>query len=160
MRRGVVLLLGLALLAAAACAPGAPATPTPTPTPSPTPGPSPTPTPGELAGGILATFESQGQRFRVWVTNPSTIEQVLALQRGESRASIPNGRILRGPGQGDHNAPWSWHLDPQDVEMAEATIEVCDGAPQYVEDNLDEFVDTVGRYCPWGAKLVGVEDYR
>ena len=119
-----------------------------------------TPTPNPLAGGVLATFDVQGQRFHVWVTNAQTIQQILDLQVGKSEANIPNGRILRGRGQGEHNAPWSWHLDPQDIAMAELTIELCDGEPAFVEQNLAEYVDIVERYCPWSAKLVGIEDHR
>jgi hypothetical protein len=44
--------------------------------------------------------------------------------------------------------------------MAEFAIEVCDGRPSYVEENVDEFVGTVGRYCPWQARLVELRDYR
>ncbi|MEJ2212196.1 MAG: hypothetical protein P8129_24670, partial [Anaerolineae bacterium] len=112
---------------------------------------------GELSGGVLATFDVNGEEFRVWVTNPGTIQQLLDLASGEGGANIPNGRIQRGPGLADHNLPWSWHLDPQDIEMAEMTAEVCDGTPSYVEEHLDEFVDTVGRYCPWSARLVSVD---
>jgi hypothetical protein len=113
-----------------------------------------------LDGGLLATFDVVGEEFKVWVTNPTTIEQILALEAGESSANIPNGRILRGAGEDDYNTPWSWHLDPEDIEMAEMTTEVCDAAPNYVEDNVDEFVDVVQRYCPWSAELVAVEDFR
>lgn len=113
-----------------------------------------------LTGGILATFAVNDDEFTAWVTKEQTIEDILALEAGESQANIPNGVILRGPGEDDHNAPWSWHLDPEDIEMAEATIEVCDGALDYVEDNVDEFVDQIGRYCPWSAELVSVEDRR
>ncbi len=119
----------------------------------------PTPTPPAFDSGVLATFDVDGERFRVWVSIPQTVQQVLDLQQGRSSAHIPNGRILRGPGRNDHNAPWSWHLDPQDISMAEVTIELCDGRPSYVEDNLDEFVDTVQRYCPWGASLVDVQRF-
>ena len=82
------------------------------------------------------------------------------VQSGESQANIPNGRILHGPGEADHNAPWDWHLDPMEIEMAEVTIELCDGAPGCVQENIDEFVDVVQRYCPWAAQLVAVEDLR
>jgi hypothetical protein len=92
--------------------------------------------------------------------NPSTIEDILALQQGASTASIPNGRVLKGSGQGDHNVPWSWHLDSEDIHMAEFTIEVCDAIPSFLEQNLDYFVNTVQRYCPWSASLVAVQDYR
>lgn len=121
--------------------------------------PGATPTPA-LTGGVLATFDAAGETFKVWVTNPETIAQLLALQRGESTANIPNGRILAGPGEGGHNAPWSWHLDPEDITLAEMTMELCDGAPNYVEDNLAEFTDNIGRYCPWSAELVELQDLR
>jgi hypothetical protein len=112
-----------------------------------------------LTGGALATFEVEGERFRVWTTNPQAIHDLRELQQGTSTANIPNGRILRGPGRAKHNAPYHWHLDPQDIAMAEVAIEVCDGLPSYVEENVDEFVERVGRYCPWVARLVELRDY-
>jgi hypothetical protein len=114
---------------------------------------------GALRGGVLATFEVEGERFRVWTTNPQTIHDLRDLQQGTSTANIPNGRILRGPGRARHNAPYHWHLDPQDIDMAEVAIELCDGLPSYVEENVDEFVERVGRYCPWTAKLVKLQDF-
>lgn len=42
--------------------------------------------------------------------------------------------------------------------MVEAAIEVCDGTPSFVEDEVDYFVDTVGRYCPWSARLIEVQN--
>ena len=115
--------------------------------------------PGALRGGALASFEVDGERFRVWTTNPQTIHDLHEVRRGTSTANIPNGRILRGPGQARHNAPYHWHLDPQDIAMTEAAIELCDGLPWYVEENVDEFVERVGRYCPWAAELVELRDY-
>jgi hypothetical protein len=116
--------------------------------------------PHPYAGGVLATFEVTDETFRVWVTSSETIEQLYALQRGESMANIPNGPIHRSPGQGDHNAPWNWHLDPELTQMAEITIELCDGAPSFVEANVDYFIDEVGQYCPWAAELLELEDFR
>jgi hypothetical protein len=112
-----------------------------------------------LKGGVLATFDVSGERFRVWVTNPQTIWDLYLLQRGESTASIPNGRILRGAGRAQHNAPYGWHLDPRDIAMADFTTEVCDARPSYVEENTGEFVDKVGRYCPWSARLLELRNY-
>jgi hypothetical protein len=113
-----------------------------------------------LTGGLVATFRVGNDSFRVWIRNSRTIEEVLALQRGASAENIPNGRLRTGAGQGGHNAPYSWHLDPDDIDMAGATIEVCDGTPSYVEAHRDEFISQVNRYCPWGATLVAVVDYR
>ena len=115
---------------------------------------------GGLRGGVLATFDVGGERFQVWVTNPQTIRQILDLWTGASEASIPNGRILRGRGRGRHNAPWHWHLDPRDIAMAELSIELCDARPSYVEANRDEWIAQVGRYCPWAAQLVDLQDRR
>src|SRR5581483_8508664 len=122
--------------------------------------PTPAPTANPLHGGVLATFRDKDQTFKVWVTNPKTIQDLLDLKAGKSSANIPNGKILRGPGQANYNAPYSWHLDPQDIEMADMTTEVCDAEPSYVEQNVDEFVNVVGRYCPWTAQLIELVDYR
>jgi hypothetical protein len=114
----------------------------------------------ELQGGVMAEFEVIDETFKVWVTNPDTIQQLFDLQAGISQANIPNGRIHHGPGQVNHNEPWSWHLDPQDIEMAEMTMELCDGALWFVEEEIDYFVETVQRFCPWEATLVSLEDFR
>lgn len=116
--------------------------------------------PGDgLHGGVLVAFQVSGEQFRVWVTNDDTIEQILDLRDGLSNANIPNGRLRTGPGTADHNAPWSWHLDAEDIQMAEFAIEVCDGRPSLVDSLLDDYL-TVGRFCPWGAELVSVDDRR
>jgi len=112
----------------------------------------------ELSGGVLATFDVDGERFSVFITNPETVEQVLALSKGQSDARIPNGRILKG--EVSYNKPWHWHLDSQDTQMADVTVELCDGRPSDVENNLDYWVDTVFRFCPWSAQLVDLKDYR
>lgn len=126
----------------------------------PTPVPSPAPTENLLRGGVLATFLVNDQQFKVWTTNPQTIRQLIDLEAGKSTSSIPNGKILRGAGVANYNAPWFWHLDPQDTEMADMTTEVCDAEPNYVQENIDEFVNVVGRYCPWDASLLSLIDYR
>lgn len=111
-----------------------------------------------LSGGILVTFDVVGQTYRIFITNQKTIDQVFAVQRGESRATIPSGRLVRGAVW--YNQPWSWHIDSEDIGMAEVTIELCDGTPSQVEENLDYWVDTVRVFCPWSAKIVEIKDYR
>ena len=120
----------------------------------------PTPPANGLRGGVLATFAVGTEQFKIWITNPATISRVLILRAGGSGGSIPNGRIHRGSGQAQHNAPYSWHLDPTDIEIVDLAIEVCDGRPSYVEANVGEYVDRINRYCPWGARLTSLTDYR
>ncbi len=70
-----------------------------------------------------------------------------------------NNQFPIGPfraGNGGFNAPWSWHLDPDETRMTEAAIEVCDGEPNYVEAHLEDYLQ-VGSYCPWGGRVVAVK---
>ncbi len=113
-----------------------------------------------LEGGVLATFDVGDERFRVWVTSTATIAQLYALWEGRSLAGIPIGPVRRASGKAGHNAPWSWHLDPEETSMAEVTIELCDGLPSYVEEHLEEWIEAAGSYCPWGATLAALEDFR
>ena len=119
---------------------------------------------GQLSGGVLATFnvesEVESEQFKIWITKETTIQQVLNLRDGKSNANIPNGALRRNSGKDNYNAPWSWHVDPEEIAMAEATIEVCDGNPSFIEDDIDYWVDIVGHFCPWGATLSSVEDFR
>lgn len=108
----------------------------------------------------MATFDVEDETFRVWVTNPATVQQLLDLRDGVGNANIPNGPLRAGAGRGEHNLPWSWHLDPDETSMAEATIEVCSGLPSFVEEELDVWLSTVGQYCPWSARLVRLDDFR
>jgi hypothetical protein len=48
---------------------------------------------------------------------------------------------------------------PAETMMAENTIEACDGRPSFVEEDLSYWLD-LGRYCPWSAELVELQDYR
>ena len=141
MVRRLIAVVSLAALTVAACS-------------SPT-APSP-----DLEGGVVATFQTGGGSFKVFVTHPVAVSRLLQIRSGANIGQIPNGRILRGAGAGNHNAPHQWHLDPNDIEIVDATIELCDGSPSYVDANIAEYVDVIGRYCPWGAQLVRLDDYR
>ena len=139
--------------------------PAPPSGPPPAPGPAPS---DPLAGGVVATFRAQGtgpdgqpfdETYRIWVTNPKTIDDLFALQAGTIAATIPGGAIHRGQGQAGHNAPWSWHIDPEDVQLVEVAAEVCDGRPSIVENLLDAYL-TAGRFCPWSVALDSIDDRR
>lgn len=60
-----------------------------------------------------------------------------------------NGAIDSGnPG---YNKDWSWHFIPNEWVLAEYSVEVCDGIPEMVENDLDYWINTVGQFCPWGS---------
>lgn len=111
-----------------------------------------------LSGGILVTFDVVGEEYSIFITNNQTIEDVFAVQRGESQATIPNGLLVEGAVF--YNEPWSWHIDSEDIEMAEMTIELYDGLPSFVESELEYWLETVHRYAPWSAAIKAIEDFR
>jgi hypothetical protein len=43
---------------------------------------------------------------------------------------------------------------PDEWDLAEISIELCDGAPDMVDADLDYWIGTVGRYCPWSSYVV------
>ncbi|WP_024357282.1 hypothetical protein [Leucobacter chironomi] len=102
----------------------------------------------------VATFEIQGQTFRIELATPELVRHAEQLLQGAEVAPIPVGRIVRG--SGSVNEPWSWHIDPASLEFADFTTEVCDGLPQFVEDRTL----TSDTYCPWMARVVSVEPLR
>jgi hypothetical protein len=88
-----------------------------------------------------------GETFVMRVADPETIRLARETLAGRIQ------RFTIGPlrrGDGGFNAPWSWHLDPAEVRLTEAAIEVCDGRPSYVETHLADYPT----YCPWGATIV------
>jgi hypothetical protein len=110
-----------------------------------------------LTGGILVTFNVVGETYKVFITNKQTIDQVFALEAGTSEAKIPNAKLVRGT---DYNAPWSWHTDPQDIQMVDITAELYDGRPSDVENDLNYWLDTVKRFAPWAATIADIQDLR
>ncbi len=56
-------------------------------------------------------------------------------------------------GNGGFNRPWSWHIVPDEWVLAEMSIELCDGIPQFVESDLQYWVETVRYYCCWSSYI-------
>ncbi|MEM4471678.1 MAG: hypothetical protein QXN61_05775, partial [Zestosphaera sp.] len=44
-------------------------------------------------------------------------------------------------------------------EVADATIELCDGMPSFVESELEYWLNVVKRYCPWNTKVIAEEQF-
>lgn len=68
---------------------------------------------GSLQGGVLATFVVQGERFRAWVTNSQVAQQLVDVRDGRLQLTSFGAAIQHGAGAAQHNAPWSWHVNPQ-----------------------------------------------
>ncbi|GBC70582.1 hypothetical protein HRbin02_00350 [Candidatus Calditenuaceae archaeon HR02] len=110
---------------------------------------------GRGSGGRYFLVDVSGERFIIYVTDEETIRLAEDNLRGLNNL-FPTGELERG--DGGFNKPWSWHLRPDTVRMAEFSIELCDGLPSYVESELDYWIDTVGRYCPWSGRIIASAD--
>jgi len=93
-----------------------------------------------------------GQQFRVRVTDPASIAD-FEERRREAEAGIVAGPLRAG--DGGFNAPWSWHLDPATVHVADVSIGLCGGTPAAVEADLEYWLNQVGDFCPAGARVIG-----
>jgi len=98
------------------------------------------------------TVEVSGEEFTVRVEGFQNV-QGLQERLAPGREGVISGELIAG--DGGFNAPWSWHLDPATVHAPDLAIELCDGRPSMVEEDLDYWLESVGTFCPWGAKVVG-----
>jgi len=109
---------------------------------------------GPVTGGpVIVTFEVVDEEYRILITDPNDIAIALQLLAGDPLAPrIPNGLVVRGD-DGGVNTGYSWHIDPDSLEFADLTIEICDGRPSDVEAGSI----SGDRFCPWEAEVVSVD---
>ena len=103
--------------------------------------------------GVIVTFRvADSEQYKIRLTDPTDIEVARKLFTGSEAPRIPNGVVIRG--NSDINVGYSWHIDPDTVEFADVTAEVCDGLPSDVEKGLI----TSDRYCPWSAEVIAIDE--
>ncbi len=102
--------------------------------------------------GVVVTFLVAGkEEYKIQLTDPADITIANKLLAGEEAPGIPNGIIVYGdPGV---NEGYSWQIDPETVEFADVTTEVCDGLPSDVEQGIL----TSDYYCPWSAEVIAID---
>jgi hypothetical protein len=108
----------------------------------------------------LATFVFQHRdvpgpagSFVARTADPAVIHlarEQLALPQAERLLHI-EGPIERD--KDDQEPDWSWRFVPGTWRLVQKSIELCDGTPQMVEDDLAYWVDQVGSFCPWSAHV-------
>jgi glucose/arabinose dehydrogenase len=120
-------------------------------------GGTPPPCPGAArTGGAYITFSIVDESLTVWVTDDVFVDEALGQSAGGA-VRVPDFQLADGP---DTDPQWSWHVDPAVVSFADATIELCDGKPSFVEADKDYWLNTVGNFCPWSAVVDSVDDRR
>lgn len=115
-----------------------------------------------LAGGCRdgTTVPADGAVFQVRVqadTFSVRAETDGAIAGLEARLRSGQEGVVLGTlaaGDGGFNDPWNWHLVPGSIEVPDVAVEVCDGTPRMVENDLEYWLETVGTYCPWSARVI------
>lgn len=101
--------------------------------------------------GVIVTFEVAGsEQYKIQITDPGNIAIARDLLAGNEGPKIPNGIVVRG--DAGVNEGYSWHIDPDSLEFADMTTEVCDGLPSDVENGII----TSEYYCPWAAEVIAI----
>lgn len=111
------------------------------------------PSPSEIQGKSFILETANGDKFKVYATDPEAIQLLIDNYYGLNNMFVM-GRLVIG--DGSFNSPWSWHLDPDHVTMAEFAIELCDGTPSEVEHNLPYWLFQVETFCPWSSKVIEI----
>lgn len=112
--------------------------------------------PNDLRYFEFAFHEFDSSETFIAATNDSTILATI-----ESQLALPvDQRLLHINGpidstDGGHNSPWSWHFVPGAWVLAEVSIELCDGIPSMVENDLRYWLYQVGDFCPWMSYVAG-----
>lgn len=98
--------------------------------------------------------DSDGQSF-VAISSDSAVlarcRSELDLPLGQRSLHI-NGAIAAG--DGGHNSPWNWHFQADQWDLVQISMELCDGTCQIVEKDIDYWLNDVGSFCPWAARVV------
>jgi hypothetical protein len=107
------------------------------------------------ADGLTVRFATASGDFITVITQEESLERLQGAQPGDV-VGVPNG-ILR-PGDGGVNIGHDWHI--VDVELADMTMEICDGTADYLDElGYDRFVEEHSdRFCPWSATFVEFVD--
>ena len=166
-----VLLLGLCLFACGGASTTATTMPDPVTFPLPD-GPGDAPDGGEpgappgsqppktLQGGVLLTLDTAGEVWSWWVTNPDTAQGLIDIWNG-TRTAFSFGGVLRGgSGEGGHNAPWSWHVDPVQNGIDGLTVPESPKTPTQCENQLAFWLATGVVFLPPGTVILTLEDRR
>jgi hypothetical protein len=110
----------------------------------------------ERTGGALVTFEVHGETLRVWSTNHDFVARAKELIGNADFHPTPLfERVIGGY---DACTGREWSVDAERMSFADFTTEVCDAVPSYIDANLADWLTAPGSYCPWGPRVVAVEE--
>lgn len=119
-----------------------------------------------LATMIHLAGVAQTRYFVCTIESVSTVENFIIAASDEALLEMADAQLLLpvdqrskfisgglAPGNGGFNAPWSWHIPENEWSLVDNSIELCDGRPSDIENNLSYWLDTVKSFCPWGSYI-------
>ena len=120
------------------------------------------PPPPDLVGGVLVTIETLGERWRWWVTNPDSAQALYEVWTGARSLGWFGGPLRDGQGAGNHNAPWSWHVDPQRnaVDVSGLLLPEMSRTPSQCESRLSYWLSIGAHFIPADGTIVELYDRR
>lgn len=103
------------------------------------------------------TPKIEANEFIIQIDDPALAEQYAQMVRNNTlqpRIAF-TGTVV--PGRAPYNEAWAFHVDPASVQLGGAShIEVCDSAPEYVEEHLQEVGGSFlpgAEWCPWSMHV-------
>jgi len=111
------------------------------------------PSPNEVNGKAFLVQTANDETFVVFATDPKSIQLLTDNFHGLNNMFVIGELVI---GDGGFNSPWSWHIDPDQVTMTDFAIELCDGTPSDVENNLPYWLFQVEIFCPWSSKVIDI----
>ena len=100
----------------------------------------------------------QDTSFVACASNQTLIDSVLAnLDRPMHQRKFILGPIAAGNGGFNFNAshPFRWHFVPNQWQLVDLAIELCDGCPfTDLDTDTAYWLNTVQSFCPWTSKPV------
>jgi hypothetical protein len=97
-------------------------------------------------------LEKNPPKYRASTSGSAVIEKARAelAKPLEQRALRINGKIEAGQ---ESNPPWKWLFVQNQWTLSELNMELCDGHPSHIDEHLEEWLKTVGGYCPWASRV-------
>lgn len=100
----------------------------------------------------------QDSSFIAATSDQVVIDSVLAnLSRPLMQRNFISGQIDYGNGGHNHNSShwFLWHFIPNQWNLVELAMEICDGCPYSdVDADTAYWVGTIGQFCPWSGRSV------
>lgn len=100
----------------------------------------------------------QDTAFVAATSDQAVIDSVLAnIERPIEERQFISGPIDYGNGGVNHNANhwFRWHFIPNEWNLVDFAVEVCDGCPfTDVDADTAYWVGNIGQFCPWSGKPV------